>query len=78
MFFVAPEMVVLSVVLLAGCACVHVQMSLGRRGCTEARQGCWLGSHCCFCLGCAESEGLYLTEQLVGGWAPQRHGFPTV
>lgn len=37
MFIVAPEMVVLSVVLLARCACVHIKMSVGRRGCTEVR-----------------------------------------
>lgn len=71
MSFVAPEMVVLSKVLLVKCACAcvhtHVAVSfIGGRGCLEPKWGCRLGGRCCLCRDCAESEELYLAEQMVG------------
>lgn len=55
---------------MCACACMyaHVNVSfIGRRGLYRGHMGCWLGSHCCFCLCYTESEDLYLVEQMVVG-----------
>lgn len=72
MSFVATEMVVLSKVLLIeyACACMHTQADvsfIGGRELHRVQAGLLSGCRCCFCRGCAESEDLYLAEQMVAG-----------
>lgn len=84
MFFVAPEMAVLSVPLLARCACVHVRAwcscrSLQEGGAALKPRGA-VGWE-------ATAASVWVVQSLktctwrnswLGGWALQGHSFPTV